>query len=195
MDPTNQSLIEAGDSLLLVVDVQPVFLDKLPPADRRRLVINVCWLIRLAAWAGVPVVATAEEATHHPMDADVFDALPRGTALFDKAVFGLADQPDIAEAVRATGRGTAVLVGLETDVCILHSALGLLDRGHRVVVVADAVASPAPHHELALARLRAAGATLVDRKGLFYEWLRTVAEVERFHRELPDMRALVDDDL
>lgn len=195
MEPTSQSLIEADDSLLVVVDVQPVFLDKIPDVRRRTLVTNVCWLARVAHWAGIPIVATAERADRHPLDAGVLRALPEATPVLDKVVFGLADQADIADAVAATGRRTAVLVGLETDVCILHSALGLIDRGYRAVVVVDAVASPAPHHEVGLARLRAAGATLVDRKGLFYEWLRTVDEVERFHRELPDMRDLVADDL
>lgn len=57
-------------------------------------------------------------------------------------MFGLAGQPDILEAVQRTGRRTAILIGLETDVCITHSALGLLDRGHRVAVVEDAVARP-----------------------------------------------------
>jgi hypothetical protein len=27
-------------------------------------------------------------------------------------------------------------------------------------------------------------------KGLFYEWLRTIEAVKRFHGELPDMREL-----
>lgn len=104
-------------------------------------------------------------------------------------MFGLAGQPDILEAVQRTGRRTAILIGLETDVCITHSALGLLDRGHRVAVVEDAVGSPEDGQRIGLARMQRAGVVLVSMKSLFYEWLRTLAEVDRFHREMPDMEA------
>ena len=121
----------------------------------------------------------------------VREALPADVGLVDKRVFGLVDQPETMAsfAIAAGERKTAVLVGLETDVCVLHSALGLMALGYRVVVVVNAVGSPAPGNELGLARLRSAGAVLVDAKGLFYEWLRTVDEVDRFHRDLPHMRA------
>lgn len=104
-------------------------------------------------------------------------------------MFGLAGQPDILEAVQRTGRRTAILIGLETDVCITHSALGLLDRGHRVAVVEDAVGAPEDGQRIGLARMQRAGVVLVSMKSLFYEWLRTLAEVDRFHREMPDMEA------
>ena len=188
------SLIEAHDSILLVVDVQSYFLDKVD-SDRRAIVLaNIGCLIRVARWSGVPVLATAEEYDRLPLAPEIAGLLSGIDPVFDKHTFGLADQLDIAEAVAATGRQTAVVVGLETDVCVLHSALGLLDRGYRVVVVADAVASPGAHHQIGLERLRAAGAVIADRKGLFYEWLRTVDAVARFHADEPTVRAMIGDD-
>jgi nicotinamidase-related amidase len=91
-------------------------------------------------------------------------------------------------AVDKTGRKTAVLIGLETDVCVMHSAIGLLEHGYRVVVIADATGTPDPGQEVGLTRMRNAGAVIMNMKGLFYEWLRTVEAVSRFHKELPDMR-------
>ena len=35
-----------------------------------------------------------------------------------------------------------------------------------------------------------AGVIVTNLKGLFYEWLRTVEAINRFHTELPDMRQL-----
>ena len=91
---------------------------------------------------------------------------------------GLADQLDILDAVVATGRRTAVLVGLEADVCVAQSAIGLLGRGYRVAVVADATASPAGGTATGLDRIRSAGGLVTATKGLFYEWTRTVAEAD-----------------
>jgi nicotinamidase-related amidase len=93
----------------------------------------------------------------------------------DKKVFGLCGQPDILEAVRNTGRSECVVVGLETDVCIAHSALGLIDQGFRVAVIEDATASPPPHHEAGLRRMAAGGVILTNTKGIYYEWVRDLA--------------------
>ena len=93
-----------------------------------------------------------------------------------KPTFGLAGTPEILQAVQATNRPTAVLVGFETDVCVAQSAIGLKDRGMRVVVVEDAVFSPGEMHARGLARMTAAGVELNHCKGLAYEWTRTVAE-------------------
>jgi nicotinamidase-related amidase len=102
----------------------------------------------------------------------------------------LADEPTIAAAVAQTGRKTAVLIGLETDVCVAQSAIGLMEQGYRVAVVADATGSPAAGHEIGLNRMRQAGAILVSTKSLFYEWMRTVERVKQFYRDCPEMRGV-----
>jgi nicotinamidase-related amidase len=91
--------------------------------------------------------------------------------------------------VRDTGRACAVLTGMETDVCVLHSAVGLREAGFRVAVVRDAVQSPGDGHEFGLERLRQLGVELVSTKGIFYEWLRTVQAAHEFEREHPDVKA------
>ena len=185
------SLLEADDSVLILIDAQEAFLRKLPDARAEPLLGRICWLVRLAIWKDVPLVVTAEEFAVQPLAQQLVSALPAGTQVHDKSWFGLAGQPNILQAVRATGRCTAVLVGLETDVCVMQSALGLHDLGFRVAVVTDATDSPSPGHDLGLARIRGAGVTLTHVKSLFYEWLRTIDEVNRFHQEMPEMRELV----
>jgi nicotinamidase-related amidase len=168
-------LIAVDDSVLCVVDVQPWFVDRLPETTGAGFVARIAWLCRLAGALSVPVVVTEEESEENGSTAaEIVAALPAGTRVFPKPVFGLAAVPEILAEVEGHGRGTVVLAGMETDVCIAHSAIGLLERGHRVVVVRDAVASPGPDHEYGLERLRDAGAVLLGVKGLFYEWVRTV---------------------
>jgi nicotinamidase-related amidase len=189
-DTNPYSLIDADDSILIVIDVQGAFLEKLPQQDSERLLRNICWIVKLAQWKRVPLVVTAEEMDEQPLAGKLVDALPIDTRIFDKLIFGLADQPDILKAVEETARKTAVLVGLETDVCVMHSAIGLREQGYRVAVVIDATGTPAPNQEVGLERMRGAGVIFVNMKGLFYEWLRTVEAVKRLHDELPEMREL-----
>ncbi len=186
--PDNYALLEADDSVLIAIDVQNAFLDKLPASDQQQLLNKVCWLIEVARWQQIPLIVTAEEFDQQPLAEKLVDVISDDTPVFNKMVFGLADQPDILNAVEATQRRTVVLVGLETDVCVMHSAIGLLERGYRVAVVVDAVGTPAPNQETGLQRMQAAGVILMNMKSLFYEWLRTVEVVNRFHQELPHMR-------
>jgi nicotinamidase-related amidase len=181
---TESLLIDVEDSVLVLVDVQEVFLAKLPEAESALLLERICWLVGVARWAGVPQVVVAENiSSNRSVHPALVDALAPGTAVHDKLHFGLAAQAGILQAVRDSARGTAVLVGLETDVCVSQSALGLLEQEFRVVVVADAVGSPGPDHAYGLQRMRAAGIVVVGLKGLYYEWMRNAARSEQFHAE------------
>ena len=174
---TISSLLDVNDSLLIVIDVQPSFVKKENKAESNLLLQRMCWVIKVANWLKVPLVVTAEDIQHSGnISEEVAELLPPGTKIFDKMTFGLAAQADILEAAQATQRKTAVLIGYETDVCITHSALGLMDLGYKVVVVADATGSPGINHQVGIERIRDAGGIIVSAKSLYYEWIRTVAK-------------------
>ncbi|WP_051324378.1 isochorismatase family protein [Candidatus Solirubrobacter pratensis] len=167
------------DCLLIVVDAQPGFYPAELPAGDRALAAQAleraAWLVALARELGVPIVVTEEEPERNGRtDPAIAMRLAPDTPVLTKPTFGLAGTPAILDAVRATGRGTAVLVGFETDVCVLQSAVGLLDAGLRAIVAEDATFSPGEMHERGLTRLRDAGASLTHCKALAYEWVRTV---------------------
>jgi nicotinamidase-related amidase len=166
-------LFTADKCALVVIDVQGYFLAKIPLDWRKPLVERIVWLMQVASILEIPVIATAEDiARAGPLVPKLEKQLPAGASVHDKKVFGLCGQSDILEAIGQTGRSEFVLVGLETDVCICHSALGLLDQGFRVAVIEDATASPPPHHDAGLRRMAAGGAILTNTKGIYYEWVR-----------------------
>jgi nicotinamidase-related amidase len=175
-------LLERADAVLVVVDLQPGFLarpwfSEQDAAAARAALERAAWLVALSARLGIPIVVTEEEpernGTTHP---DVAERLPAGTPVLRKPTFGLAGTPEILAAVRETGRGTAVVVGCETDVCVAQSAIGLSEKGFGSVVVADATFSPGEMHARGLDRLAAAGIVRNHAKGVTYEWLRTVED-------------------
>jgi nicotinamidase-related amidase len=180
-------LIDPDDSVLIVIDAQPAFLDKLPAGERSALVSYLCWLIGVARWLDIPIVVTTEDLPHLGGPAPEIAQMLPDTPTFNKMIFGLADDPAILAAVAQTNRKTTILTGLETDVCVAQSALGLLERGYRVVVVADATGSPGTAHAAGLERMREAGAVVLNVRNLYYEWLRTVEQVKRFRRERADL--------
>jgi nicotinamidase-related amidase len=167
------ALLDRDDSVLVVVDAQPGFL----PGEAEAAVERMAWLVAVAARLGIPVVVTEEEPERNgTTDARVANRLPAGTAVFTKPTFGLAGTPEILDAVRATGRGTVVVVGSETDVCVAQSAIGLRLAGFACVVVEDATFSPGEMHERGLSRVASEGVARNHAKGVTYEWLRTVED-------------------
>jgi nicotinamidase-related amidase len=181
----DRGLIDASNSVLCVIDAQPAFVERLPEQDQRALVGRIAWLCALASKLHVPIIATEEEPERNGATVPaIARRLPPGAPVFHKPTFGVAAVPEILDALESIDRNTFVLAGLETDVCVSHSALGLIGRGHRVAVVRDAVASPGESHHHGLERMRDAGAVVVGTKGLYYEWVRDVAGASKMSQAL-----------
>jgi nicotinamidase-related amidase len=186
------ALLSRDDSLLVVIDMQPRFWgDRLDGGDKRRAreaTRRAAWLTAVARVLGIPAVVTEEDPQGNgPADEAVLTALRPDARVFTKAVFGLADCPDIMAAIRSTGRRTALLAGFETDVCVTHSAIGLGEAGYRVVVVDDAVYSPFGAHAPGIARLRDLGFELMRCKSVYYDWIRTLDAARTFQRDHPEL--------
>jgi nicotinamidase-related amidase len=176
MEGRPRGLIEQNDCVLLVIDLQEPFLRKIDPAVAERLVDRVRFLVEVALGLDIPLFVTLEDPTRHGATAEPVRRLfPPDLVEHDKRVFGLCGQEDLAAAIQAQSRRTAVIVGLETDVCVLHSAVGLLGQGFRVVIVRDATGAPGEEHEFGLSRAVALGVELAHAKGVFYEWVRSLA--------------------
>lgn len=186
------SLINRDHSLLIVIDVQEGFYPEsrtdVDRADFGMFVDRVAWVAGVARCLQVPVVVTEEDRARNGGTAERVAAhLPKSAKVFEKAVFAASDNPEIAAAVNAHGKPIAVLVGMETDVCVAHSALRLKEDGKRVVAVRDALFSPQGAHANGIRRLREAGVELISAKELFYDWVPTLAGVHEFKAANTDL--------
>jgi len=162
-------LIDAHRSQLLVVDIQK----KLLPAihDHATVVASVVWLIRAAQKIGVPVAAVEQypKGLGSTVDA-VRDLLPDG-AIAQKNRFS-AVAAECLSTLPGAERAQVVMVGIETHVCLLQTALELMEEGKEVYVVADAVGSRRQaDRDFALARMRQEGIRIVSREMVVFEWL------------------------
>ena len=174
-------LIDVDDSVLVVIDVQDSFLKKYSEGERNLLKNRIGWIIDAAVRLSVPIVAMAEDIpAMGSVSPYILKKFPTGTPIFNKMTFGLAADEKIMAAINNIGRKTAILAGLETDVCVAHSALGLLQAGYQVAAVADATGAPGKAHEYGLDRMRQAGVVISNVKSLFYEWIRTVDRCVEF---------------
>jgi nicotinamidase-related amidase len=65
--------------------------------------------------------------------------------VIDKRVYSPWMEPALDQLLRTRGIDSLVVTGAETDVCVLATVLGAVDRGYRVVIPTDALCSSSDH--------------------------------------------------
>lgn len=84
-----------------------------------------------------------------------------------------ASTPEVQKAIdslNVTGPLSAILVGIESHICITQTTIDLLRAGHKVYVIADGVSSCNKEEvPIALARLRHEGAIVTTSESFIYE--------------------------
>lgn len=163
-------LIQREQSAFLLIDVQQRLLPVIE--DGERVLAHCDWLLRLAERLEVPVLISEQypRGLGHTVPQLLERVAPE--CVMEKIHFSCAAEPACLERIEALQRPQWILAGTEAHVCVLQTALGLHRAGKQVFVVADAVSSRrAADRELALARMRQVGITVVGREMLAYEWL------------------------
>ncbi|HEY1375739.1 MAG TPA: isochorismatase family protein [Gemmataceae bacterium] len=168
---TPPARLTAAESTLLVIDAQEKLLAAIPGMPR--LLLNLSFLLDAARAQGVRILATEQYPKGlGPTHPAIIDRLPKDRPT--KVVFGCGGVPEVIDAL--AGRSTVLLAGIEAHVCVLQTALDLMDRGLQVFVAADAVASRDEFdRDVALRRVERAGAVLITAETAAFEWLGSAA--------------------
>ncbi|GAB4356324.1 MAG: hydrolase [Gammaproteobacteria bacterium] len=173
-------LMHPRHSLLLLIDIQ----ERLVPAihEHERVVENSAWLLNLARELGIPVLVSEQYPRGLGATVPEIRAGLAESERFEKVHFSCVADQGCREAIAESGRDQVVVAGIEAHVCVTQSVLQLLESGRQVFVVADAVASRSPRDaEAGLQRMRQAGAQIVTREMVFFEWLQR-AGTDEFKR-------------
>ncbi len=139
------------------------------------VVANGGELLAAAEELGVPVLST--EQNPKGLGPTVSDLTrPEGDhSVVAKMTFDSCRAPGVMDGLPPGHH--IVMAGAEAHVCVLQTALGLLDRSRRVYVAADAIGSRRPENkEAALRRLDRAGAEIVTTEMVIFEWLGTAED-------------------
>jgi nicotinamidase-related amidase len=181
-------LLEKDRSALLLIDVQ----DRLFPHihEHQSMLARIELLLSAASLMKIPVLATEQ----YPKGlgktiAKISCAIPDLQPL-EKVDFSCLAAPGFKDRLAALQRRQIVLIGIETHVCVMQTALDLIAHGEEVIVVADATGSRrALDAEIALRRLDHAGAVVMTAESVVFEWLRR-AGTDAFKALQPNLKAL-----
>ncbi|MFT4268023.1 MAG: isochorismatase family protein [Xenophilus sp.] len=200
-------LLDASTSQLVLVDYQARLMPAIHQADA--VLANAVRLAKLAQLAEVPVFGTEQNPAKLGENAAELRALCRRTLPkmhFSAVADGLAEwlrpparapqgnarslprhlQKERVAAAPAA-RESIVIAGCEAHVCLLQTALELLEDEFEVWVVTDACGSRTERNrDAAFDRLAGAGAELVTTEMVGFEWLRTAG-----HPAFGELQALI----
>jgi nicotinamidase-related amidase len=160
--------LSTENAVLLLIDLQ----QKLVPAiaDGDTMVARSVRLAEAAQLLDVPVRATEQYPVGLGPTVPELAAYPR--EVLAKTTFSAVGDPGFA-ALLPAGTREVVIAGCEAHVCVLQTALDLLDSGYRPVVAADAAGSRDPADRTAgIARARQHGVEIVTSEMVLFEWLR-----------------------
>jgi len=154
----------------LVCDIQSKFQFAIHEFDS--VVATSNKLLKVAKIHEVPVIVTEQNPRALGKTDDRIDLASLGPlrlATIEKSLFSMVT-PELQALIGSHDFKSFVLMGIESHVCVLQSALDLLERGYDVHVVADGVSSCNKEEvPWALERMRQAGAQITTSESVLFQ--------------------------
>ena len=158
----------------MIVDVQ----ERLTPHiyDHENIVKKTVTLIKGLQALNIPIMLNEQ------YNKGLGDTLPElrdvlegdNAKSFEKVTFSACDNNDSWHHLAQQNRSTVLLFGAEAHVCIMQTALDLLDNGMQPVIIGDAVGSRFPYDKKqAIRRIRRAGGVISTVESILFELCRS----------------------
>ena len=113
-------------------------------------------------------------------DPRLLEQFPASGRSLEKTSFSCCNASGFCDEALDGRRRQVVIAGMETHVCVMQTALELLERGYQVFVVEDAVSSRTEENRRnGLERMRSEGVIITNSESVLFEWLRD-AKHEQF---------------
>ncbi|OGV36389.1 MAG: hydrolase [Legionellales bacterium RIFCSPHIGHO2_12_FULL_35_11] len=163
-------LLQKEHSCLLLIDVQ----EKLTPLvlNPEKLISNCQWIMRLASELDVPLLVSEHYSKGLGSTIEPLRKIMPGKTDIDKVHFSCYRDNSFLKYWQNINKKQAVIVGIETHVCVLQTALDLLQAGYEVFVVVDSVSARYQiDHQFGLERMKSQGVQLVTLEMVFFEWM------------------------
>ena len=164
-------LLQAAQSQVLLIDMQ----QKLAAAifDSKEVEQAAAWVLQVALQLEVPIWATEQYPQGLGSTVAALAELIPAQNMLQKMHFSALKEPHIASSLACAERKQIVVLGTEAHVCVLQSVMDLLALGYQVFVVVEAVGSRTEQNkQLALNRMQQAGAQVISKEMLAFEWLQ-----------------------
>jgi nicotinamidase-related amidase len=174
--------LKSNDILFVFIDLQQKLLNEIDAA--KRIVDNNKALLEVAELLAIPIIVTSQ---YRKGLGDLEEGIAEKVQVkvIDKTTFSCTLDAAFTEELEKFPGRTVVVAGVETHICVLQTALDLMERGRNVAVVTDSVAARKEEdHQRGLNRMEKSGAIMVTKEMLIYELLQR-SDVPEFKKILP----------
>lgn len=173
MEHVTPSLVSAKNSVLVLVDLQDRLFSAMPDGVRERVTEQANILLKVANTLEVPVVVTEQYPKGLGNTATAIQTnIPNDAVLIEKTSFSCAKVDAFNDTLEQLEKKQVVLIGMETHICVLQTALELTEKGYQVFVVEDGVSSRAKANQYnAIQRLRQQGVVITNVESVLFEWV------------------------
>ncbi len=158
---------QKSNYVLLIVDMQEKLVPHLNNHDK--LEDNILKLIKSLIILNVNIISTEQ----YPKGLGTTIKSIKGHLTNDavaKNTFSSYKSNEVKLLLQKLEPSVIILAGCESHICILQTALDLLNNGHQVYVVSDCVSSRANFdHQIALQRLKSEGVTITTTESIILE--------------------------
>lgn len=172
--------IQRDNCQAVLIDVQ----EKLTPSIYRSpdIIDKTSILIKGLHILGVPILISEQYKkglgdTVEPIRKVLDDLEEESTKPFksiEKRAFSVYDDDEAWNHIAQQNRNAVILFGIETHVCVMQTALDLLDDGMQPIIIADATGSRSKYdRKQAIRRMRRAGAVISTTEAILFELCRT----------------------
>ncbi len=179
MGGNNEIRLSAGEAALLMLDHQTGITAGVADIEPAAFRSNILALAKVEQNYDLPTVLSASfvDGPNGPLLSDLTSMFPGVKPIFRPGEINAWDNPDVIEAVKATGRKQLIMAAVTTDVCLQFPAMSAVAAGYDVWAVMDCSGTwNTLVQQAAMHRMTQAGVRVTI-------WVAVAAELQRDWRE------------
>jgi nicotinamidase-related amidase len=168
--------IEAVNTMLLICDIQEVFRYRIENFDN--MVENCAYLIEVAKILNIPLIVTEQnpEALGNTIN-EIKNVLPENISIQKKESFSMVNE-GLLKKISDKEIKSVIIIGIETHICILQTALELRKEGIDVHIILEAVSSQRiSDKELAISRMVQSNIFITGFESIVFQLLKSSKHV------------------
>ena len=158
-------------SQLAIVDIQVKLSTAMPKEAMKSVIKSAGVLVQASNLLAIPMIVTEQYPQGLGETVQELSQYLLNSKPITKSVFSACGEPKFNQQLHRD-KTQIIIIGMETHICVLQTALDLLAQGKQVFVVEDAVISrDANNQSNALKRLLSAGCVITNTESVLFEWL------------------------
>lgn len=139
-------MLNIEDTIVLVIDFQDRLISATNAETEEEKAVK---MINAANTLSIPVIVSEQypKGLGHTSE-NLRINMPSESIVFEKTAFSLIREENVLEKIAKLNKKQIIIMGIETHICVLQTALELIEKGYEVYLIKDACKSRANEEHL-----------------------------------------------